>query len=173
MDIYRKRPIPAIYTELNFVRASKEHVLRDHPDNRSYLQRIQRVAAGQDCVSTLGTLYQLTIKASFPDDILERNCTTWSQIKWRYYYWKLWDAETLIVERELPTEAISLEGTGINRVFLNSIAQPKSCLPWLRTAQDALNSGDYQGYEISNNTAAKIEQYEKSLIARLKLNNIK
>ena len=173
MDIYRKDPIPVIYTELNFVRASKESVLMDHPDDRSYLQRTQRVAAGHDCVSTLGKLYQLTIKASFPDDILERDCTTGDLIKWQYYYWKLWDAETLVEERELPAEAIPLEGTRIDQVFLDSIAQAKSCLPWLRTAQDASNSGDYKGYEISNNTATKIEQYEKSLIARLKLNNIK
>ena len=169
MDIYRKDPIPVIYTELNFVRASKECVLwtirtTDPICNESSALLLVTI------VCQPGKVVSLTIKASFPDDILE---PVQLLIKWQYYYWKLWDAETLVEERELPAEAIPLEGTRIDQVFLDSIAQAKSCLPWLRTAQDASNSGDYKGYEISNNTATQIEQYEKSLIARLKLNNIK
>ena len=173
MDIYRKIPIPAIYTQLDYVRASNLCILMDHPDDKPNLEKIQRVAAGDVCVSTLDGPVQLIIKASFPDDILERNGTTWDRIEWQYYCWKLWDAENLVVDHEPPAESVSLEEVGINQEFLDSLAHPTSCIDWLHTTQDAYDSGDYKGYELSNNTETKIKQYEKPLIARLKLNNMK
>ncbi len=138
MITYRQTTVPVIYTKLKFMRASWPSILADCPDDLPLLQQIQSVAAGHACVSKLERSYQLIVKAEFPDDILERNGSSNEVIEWRSYYWKLYDAQSLVTDRDPPAEAIHIDKAGINTQFLDSLAHPKSCLPMLRATQNVV-----------------------------------
>ena len=172
MDAYRKKPVPAIYTELGFVRASSPCRLADCPDDISLLRQIQNIAAGHACVSELEIPHQLIIKAEFPDDILTRTGSSGDVIVWKFYHWKLWDAESLVTGAE-PAEAVRPTKAGIEDHLLQSLAHPTSCLPFLRMTEEAFDSGGRQGYTLRSEVAFKLKQLEKPLIARIKLRAMK
>ena len=168
MEVYRKNPIPVIYTELGFVRAAPPSILADCPEDLPRLQLLQSVAGGQSCVSELERPYWLIVKAELPDDIFVRNGNSWEVIEWRVYFWKLWDAESLVNDSQ-PAEAIRLADAGVNAQFLNSLAHPTSCLPMLRETQKVFG----EGYKLRPKTVAALERIETPLIAGLKLNTMK
>lgn len=168
MDAYRKKPIPVIYTQLGFVRASSPCILADCADDLPLLQKLQRVAVGDHCVSELEVPHVLIVKAEFPDDILTRDGSTGDVVTWRKYYWKLWDAESYVTGCQ-PAEAVDSTNAGIDTNFLDSLAHPTSCLPMLRKTEHAFSSGTQKGYQLRSETAAAIDQGEKTLIARIEL----
>lgn len=172
MDAYRKNPVPVIYTQLDYVRAAPPSRLADCLDDLPLLKQLQNVAAGHTCVSTLESPHQLIVKVSFPGDLLSRDGTTGKVIQWRFYYWKLWDAESLVTGLR-PAEAVHPINAGIDHASIDSLAHPTSCLPLLRTTKDALDSGYRKGYELDAKTAKDIERVEKKLIARTKLTAMK
>ena len=55
MDVYRSHPLPAIYTELRFVRKSPFACV-DCDDDYPIIQQLQRVVKGDTCVSELEAL---------------------------------------------------------------------------------------------------------------------
>ncbi len=170
MDVFRKEPLPAIYTELGFVRKSAPFILVDCPEDLSRLRQLQSVAAGEVCVSELEWLYTFFVKAELPDDIQARDGSSDDVIEWRVFYWKLWDAESL-VKGSRPTEAISYENAGINADFLDSLIHPISCLPMLRQTQNLFEpaNGKDKGYELKSEMVAAIKRIENPLIASIKL----
>ena len=91
-------------------------------------------------------------------------------IKWHVFYWKLWDAESLVTDQR-PAEAVRLANSGIDITVLDSLAHPTSCLPMLRQTQTLFTSerGMYQGYKLNEQTAAVIEEIEQRLFAGIKL----
>lgn len=167
MDVYRKKPVPVIYTELCFVRAARG-LLADCPGDISLLKQIQNIAAGQACVSELEGAYQYIIKAEFQDDIRTLTGNSGRVINWKFYHWKFWDVTTL-VSGNRPTEAVALTQAGIEYQFLDSLAHPTSCLPLLSETERALTAGEYRGFTLHSNVAQQLEEHEKSLIARVKL----
>ena len=178
MDVYRKSPIPAIYTLLDFVRAPAPCLLADCPYDLSLLNKLKRVAAGHACISELESLdirdsqNTLIVKAEFPDDILMRTGTTDEPLHWRLFQWKLWDAETLVTNSQ-PAESVHLANARITTDFLDSLAHPTSCLPMLRKTEKVFEMGRSKGYQLTPEVAAKIEVIEKPLIARIELASMK
>ena len=174
MDVYRKEPLPAIYTELGFVRKSAPFILADCPEDLSSLRKLQSVAAGDACVSKLEWSHTFFVKAELPDDIATRDGSSDTVIKWRVFYWKLWDAQSLVKDSR-PTEAISYEDAGIDADYLDSLAHPTSCLSMLRQTQNLFESdnGRSKGYELKSGMVAAIKEIEKPLIASVKLRTIK
>ena len=172
MNVYRNKPIPVIYTKLKFVRESARCCFRDAPEDVMFLKKVQNIAAGHACISTLEASYQFIIKAELPDNILEYTGITGDAITWKMYHWKLWDVESLITEIE-PAEAVQLENAGINSCHLESLAHAASCLPFLREAERLFNTNNQQGYALRSETASQLSQKEKSLIADIKLKKMK
>lgn len=178
MDVYRKYPIPAIYTLLDFVRASSPSLLADCPDDLSILNQLQRIATGHACISELENLdirnsqNKLIIKVELPDDILARTGTTGEPLQWRIFYWKLWDAETLVTH-SLPAESVHLTNAGITSHFLDSLAHPTSCLAMLHKTEKVFKTGKRKEYELTPELVAKIDAIEKPLIARIELISMK
>lgn len=172
MDAYRKKLVPAIYTQLGFVRESTPCRFVDCPEDISHLRQYQEIAAGHHCVSKIETEWQLIIKAEFPDDIRARTGTSGDLIIWKYYHWKIWDAESLVTGAK-PAEAVDPTNAGIEDHFLESLAHPTSCLPLLRLAEERFDSGDRKGYTLSSEVAFKLKQLEKPLIATIKLRRAK
>ena len=174
MDVYRKNPVPAIYTQLRFVRASGPCILADCPEDLPLLKQIQNIAAGNACVSDLETrpAHEIIVKVAFPDDILARTGDSSDAIRWKCYYWKMWDAESLVTGIE-PAEAMDSTDSGIDESFLDSLAHPTSCLPWLRMTEEAFDHSGRKGYTLTNEMASQLEQQEKPLIAQCKLSAMK
>lgn len=175
MNVYRKEPLPAIYTRLGFVRKFATYgFLADCPEDLSHLRELQSVVAGNACISSLERDYMLFVKADFPDDILTRDGSSDDVIKWGVFCWKLWDAESLVKDSR-PTEAISYEDAGIDADYLDSLAHPTSCLPMLRETQKLFESanGRDKGYELNPKRAADIKEIEKQLFASIKLRAMK
>ena len=174
MNVCRRKPIPAIYTQLEFVRKSHTCMIADCPEDLPRLQQLEKVVAGDACVSEIERPSWLIVKAEFPDDILIREGTSDTVIEWRIFYWKLWDAESLVGENR-PAEAVRLTDAGIGTDFLDSLAHPTSCLPMLRQTEVLFSSdnGRYKGYELKPKRAAAIKEMEKSLIAGMKLRAMK
>ena len=168
MDIYRKNPVPAIYTWLPFVRASLPRLLADCPDDKARLEQIQNVATGRACVSDLESPTEIIVKAEFPDNILERTYDSGEGIKWTCCYWKLWDAEFLLTGIE-PAEAVCLMDAGIDELFFDALADPTSCIPFLRKVEGVFP----KGYSLSSETAAKLEEHENPIIAQVELKAMK
>jgi len=83
MEVYRKNPVPVIYTELGFVRAAPPSVLADCPEDLPRLQLLQSVAGGQSCLSELERSHWLIVKAELPDDIFARTGKSWDVVEWR------------------------------------------------------------------------------------------
>lgn len=175
MDMYRKEPLPAIYTILGFVRKFATYgILADCPEDLPRLRELQSVVAGDACISSLERDYMLFVKAEFSDDILKRDGSSDDVIKWGVFYWKIWDAESLVKDSR-PTEAISYEDAGIDADFLDSLAHPTSCLPMLRETQKLFESenGKYKGYELKPKRVAAIKEIEKQLFASIKIRKMK
>jgi len=168
MEVYRKAAVPAIFTQIGFVRATSPHLLCDCDDDLPLLQQLQRIANGLECISELESSHVFIVKAELPDDILSRDGSSGEVIEWRVYQWKFWDVESL-VENRLPTEAIRLIDAGITSEFIESLADPVSCLPMLRDTEDLLDSEERKGYELNSETEDAIKAIEKPLIARLKI----
>lgn len=175
MDVYRKNPVPVIYTHIEFVRAPCPRMRADCRDDLPLLQQLQSIAAGHACVSVLecDSPHTLIVKAEFPDDILSRDGTSGQVIEWRVFQWKLWDAESLLTNRHPPAEAVHPAVAGIDPEFLESLADPSSCLKMLRETEDTFDSGTRKGYELHPETADAIAVIEKQLIARLNLKSMK
>ena len=177
MDVYRKEPLPVIYTQLGFVRELGTCMIADCPEDLSRLQQLQKIVAGEACVSEIEWSHGLFIKAAIPDDVLMREGTSGTVIEWRIWWWKLWDAQyaqSLVADR-WPAEAVRLTDAGIGTDFLDSLAHPTSCLPMLRQAEVLFSSdnGRYKGYQLKPVAAAAIKEIENSLIASMKLDAMK
>ena len=101
MDVYRKKPLPAIYTQLGFVRESGPFLIADCPEDLPRLQQLQKIVAGNACLSEIEWSHAFFVKAAaIPDDVLIRDGTSDAVIKWVVFYWKLYDAESeLLVNR--------------------------------------------------------------------------
>ena len=171
MDVYRKKPLPAIYTQLGFVRELGPCMIVDCPEDLSRLQQLQKIVAGDACVSEIEWTHGLFVKAAIPDDVLMREGTSGTVIEWRIWWWKLWDAQhaqSLVTDR-WPAEAVRLTDAGIGTDFLNLLAHPTSCLPMLRQTEVLFS----KGYELKPEIAAAIKEIEEPLIASMKLRAMK
>ena len=132
MDVYRKKPLPVIYTQLGFVRKSGLFIRADCPEDLPDLQKLQTIVAGAACVSEIEWSYGLFVKLTeIPDSVPRLDGTSDAVIQWRVFYWKLGDAESLVTDSR-PAEAVPLMDAGISTNFLESLAHPISCLPMLR-----------------------------------------
>ena len=110
MDVFRKEPLPAIYTELGFVRKFAPYgILADCPKDLSLLRKLQSVVAGDACISSLERDHTLFVKAEFPDDIQARGGSSDDVIEWRVFCWKLWDAESLVTRRPNPLKLLVMK----------------------------------------------------------------
>ena len=172
--MYRKTPLPIIYTRLGFLRKSGTCMIADCPEDLPRLQQLQDIVAGNSCLSEIEWSYALFVKAEFPDDVLEAKGTSDVVIKWRVFYWKLWDAESLVTDHR-PAEAVCLTNAGIRTDFVNSVAHSTSCLPMLRVTEDLFESADgtKKGYQLNSEMAVAIKQIEKPLFASMKLRVLK
>ena len=173
MDVYRKKPLPAIYTQLGFVRESGPFLIADCPEDLPRLQQLQKIVAGNACLSEIEWSHAFFVKAAaIPDDVLIRDGTSDAVIKWVVFYWKLYDAESLVTDHR-PSEAVRLATAEISTDFLDSLAHPTSCLPMLRKTEDLFNANGRKGYELEPRIATAIKEIEKPLIASLKLRVMK
>ena len=172
MNVYRNNPIPTIYSRLQFVRKSSPCALADCSEDLPRLQKLQQIVAGDACISEIEWSYGLFIKAEIPDDVLMAKGTSDAVIKWIVFYWKLWDAGSLVTGQR-PAEAVPITNAGISTDFLDSLAHPTSCLPMLRQTEVLFNVNGRKGYELQPRIADAIEQIEKPLIASIKLKAMK
>ncbi len=170
MDVYRQAALPAMYTELEFVRRSPLAISVDCPEDLPLIRRMQRVVAGDTCLSEFERLHWLIVKAEIPDDLSALDGTSGTRIEWRYFYWKLWDVESLVTNSR-PAEAVDLGDAAIDIGFLKAKgrALPKSCLPMLRQTQIMMNGG----YELRPDVEAAIDEKEKPLLASIRLSKMK
>ncbi len=168
MDVYRQASLPAMYTELEFVRRSGLMLWADCPEDLPLIRRLQRVVAGDACPSEFERPHWLIVKAEIPDDFSALDGTSGTPIKWRVSYWKLWDVESLVINHR-PSEAVDLGDAAIDIGFLKALARPKSCLPMLRQTQIMLDGG----YELRPDVKAAIDEKEKPLLASIRLSKMK
>ena len=161
MQQCRKKPIPLIYTYLSFVRRKNASVIADCPDDLDMLEAIQSVARGETCLSTLENPHEFLVKAKFPSDILEKSGQTDDLVEWYSWGWKTWDVESLVVHKELPSEAIALVEAHISRSSLELLAGPSSCIPLLEECERNLTNGSYKGYRFSNHVRQLIGEFER------------
>ena len=172
MNVYRRDPVPAIYTCLRFVRDSghqgRKIALVDCPDDLPRLRQLQSVIAGKACVSELERLYDFIVKAEIPDEIKTLSGNSYTLIEWRMFYWRLWDAKSLVTEQQ-PVEAVRFEDADIDIKFLNSLASRESCLPFLEDVEVKLTSGSYKGSELSPQEVKAIKDIETDLFSEMKL----
>ena len=174
MDVYRQRPLPVIYTRLDFVRApSSVGLVADCPEDMPRLRKLQRIVAGDICVSEIEWDYAFFVKLDIPHDIVTLDGTSDAVIQWRIFHWKAYDAESLVRGDHNPAEAVSLESAGIDTDFLDSLAHPTSCIPLLRQVETYFSKGDYKGYGLKPEIASAIKEIEDPLIAALKLKDMK
>jgi hypothetical protein len=157
---------------LSFVREAPPSLLADLPDDLDYLKRLQLVASGKECVSSLEASTQLILKADLPDNILSLVATSGDVVKWSYWYWKAWDVEYLI-KRGQPAEAVPIEGAGISAPFLDSIIDQRSCIPFLENVEILLTEGSKQGYVLANEIRQGIQEREARLLATLRIAALK
>lgn len=174
MDVYRKATIPAIYTALDFVRADRgPRIIVDCAEDLEDLHRLQDVFKGNDCISSLER-YQWTptlfIKAVLPDNILDYDGTSDETIEWRCYYWKIYDALKIIDSSiEEPAEALPLTDAGIDRDWLETLASTESCIPSLQDTEENLGEGYNENRKLTRESTARIKEFEKPIIAGIKL----
>ena len=168
MDVYRKELLPAIYTQIPFVRESAPMLIVDCHEDLPRLQKLQGIIAGNNCISQLQWDHTWFVKAGIPDDIGTLDGTSNIVIKWRVFYWKLWDVESLVTDWK-PTEAVLLTSAGIGNDFLDSLAHSTSCLDMLHQTEVLFNSR----YQLKPRIASAIKQIEASLTASNKLRTIK
>ena len=142
--------------------------LADCPDDLPRLRQLQRVLAGQACVSELERIYDFIVKAEIPEEVASLSGKSHRVIAWRMFYWRLWDAKSLVTEGK-PVEAVRLEDAGVESKFLESLATCNSCLPFLDEVKVQLTSGSYRGFELSLQEANAIKDFEKHLFSELKL----
>ena len=174
MDVYRQKPLPVIYTRLNFVRApSSVGIVADCPEDLPRLRKLQSIVAGDICVSEIEWDHAFFVKLDIPHDIVTLDGTSDAVIRWRIFHWKVYDAESLVRDDHNPAEAVSLESAGIDTDFLDLLAHPTSCIPFLRQAEIYFSKGDYKGYELKPEIASAIKEIEDPLIAALKLKDMK
>lgn len=177
MDVYRKKTIPVIYTELDFIRTTTNTdgcIIVDCAEDLKLLHELQNVAADNVCISSLEQdqwTHTFLIKAVFPDDILDRDGTSGEVIIWHRYYWKSYDAERAINPpiKEKPAEAVPLTDAGIDRDRLEELASTESCIRSLQLTEDLFTDGPNKNYELTKETVDKIKEIEKPLIAGIKL----
>lgn len=168
MDVYRKEPLPAIYTKIPFVRESNPILIADCHEDLPRLRKLQGIAAGNNCISQFQWDHAWFVKAEIPDDIGTLDGTSDVVIKWRVFYWKLWDVESLVKDWE-PAEAVLLTSAGISDDFLDSLAHPTSCLDMLRQTEVLFNGG----YQLEPRIVSAIKQIEAPLTASNKLREMK
>jgi len=171
MDVYRTTTIPAIYTELDFVCRTNIFEIDDCADWLKRLRQIQDLVKGNACISSVDEYsYTFFIKAIFPDDILNRNGTSNEEISWHYYYWKSYDALKIIDSSiEKPAEALSLADAGIDSDRLDELASAESCIPYFQDTEDYFAEGYNENRRLTRESTGKIKEFEKPLIARIKL----
>jgi len=172
MDVYRTTTIPAIYTELDFVRADKNsRIIIDCAEDLEALHRLQDVVKGNACISSVEPRSEtFFIKAIFPDDILDCDGTSDEVIEWRCYYWKIYDALKIIDSSiEKPAEALSLTDAGIDSDRLDELASAESCIPYIQDTEGSLAEGYNENRRLTRESTDKIKEFEKPLIARIKL----
>ena len=174
MDILRKHNtlIPCIYTELPFIRQSAIAMCVDSDEDRDILKRLKQVATGECCISVLEGPNQIIMKCVFPDDLTRKKGETGELVKFRYFYWKLWDAESLFTGK-MPGEAVSLEFAKIDFAILKTFASIKSCVPLLRKVQDLYDFGHRRGYVFEQKRKQQILDVEKRLAAAIELGRMK
>ena len=174
MDVYRKRPLPVIYTRLGFVRApSSVGLVADCPEDMPRLRKLQRIVAGDICVSEIQWDYAFFVKLDIPHDIVTLDGTSDAVIQWRIFHWKLYDVESLVRGDHNPAEAVSLKRAGIDTEILDSLAHPTSCIPFLHKVETLFSKGNYKGYRLKPEIASAIKEIEDPLIAALELKDMK
>ena len=170
MDVYRQKPLPVIYTRLDFVRApSSVGIVADCPEDLARLRKLQSIVAGDICVSEIEWAYAFFVKLDIPRCIEKLDGTSDAVIQWRIFHWKVFDAESLVRDDHSPAEAVSLESAGIDTDFLDSLAHPTSCIPFLRQTETYFKGG----YTLKPEIASAIKEIEDPLIAALKLRDMK
>jgi hypothetical protein len=108
------------------------------------MKRLQLVASGRECVSSLEASHELILRADFADSILAYDGTTGDVIKWSHWDWKAWDVEYLIREGQ-PAEAIPIVESGLSTSLLESITYGSpSTRPQPNTYNKARLSNDFK-----------------------------
>jgi hypothetical protein len=107
------------------------------------------------------------IKADFPDNWTEFSANTGDVIKWNMFEWKVWDVFCLIRDRK-PSEAVTLESSGISRPLLKNIGNTSSCIPILKELREHIKYD-----ELTTETIGKIEDIERRIFSEIKLRKLK
>ena len=174
IPVFRNNRVPILYTQLGFVR-KQNRCLSNHTEDGSLLRTIQAVAAGKACVSELERPTEIIVKAEFPDDISSETIeeSDFHTIDWRAYCWKTYDVECLFKSTQ-PAEAVSLGDAGIEEEYLESLADPISCIPSLKdTVEIYQNESGYNGYTLKGQRECEIKERERVLIASKRLEDRK
>ena len=176
IHVFRNNHIPILYTQLGFVR-KQNRLLSNHTEDGSLLRTVQAVAAGNACVSELERPTEIIVKAEFPGDISsyteESDFDTRKGIAWRAYCWKTYDVECLLRSTQ-PAEAVSLGDAGIEEEYLESLAAPTSCIPFLEdTVEIYQNESGRNGYILKGQRKRAIQERERILLAQKRLEDRK
>lgn len=164
--VLRRSGVPAIYTNLNFVRY-RQHVQASVCDIQSeadqdIIQKLKAIVSNKICVSELESVCKFFLVLEVSKNILTCNGNSKQVVKYNCAYWKLWDVETLFGS-QLPCEQVALEKVGLSLKFVSDLAKPISCLPLLLDCEKVI--GDKFGAEMLN----KIKNFEEPEIAALNI----
>lgn len=162
MEILRKKGIPSIFSKLDFVREGNG-LFADCPEDMENVVKFQRIASGKDCVSVLDSVWYLTIKCEFPDDLLDLTGRTGEPVRWKHYYLKTYDVEKLI-EPHSVGGSVSLIEAGIDPSFLRSLTDGSSCINILLETERFFTGPNRKGYELTEAMQYQITQIEGKMI---------
>ncbi len=172
MTVYRRQKVPFLYTQLSFVRQAPPSGLADCAEDLEYLKRIQLAASGKECISSLEASHQLMIRVDFPDNVLEYDGTSGNLVEWFFWYWKAWDVEYLFKDGQ-PAESVPIQEAGMTTVLLDSIAEPRSCIPFLEDVEILFNEGTRKGYTLESELRKSIQERENRLLAVRRISTLK
>jgi 5-methylcytosine-specific restriction endonuclease McrA len=175
MNIIRQQKIPLIYTELSFIRKSPPCILTDSEADMNMLKELQSIARGELCLSANENSHELRILDVFPDNIIDLEGCSGEIIEWHYYFWKIYDVESLYTDR-LPGEAVEISSLPIVINQIEELGITKSCIPLLKNTEKRFNYSDYdQGkrYELGSDLLSKIKVREDRLFAIQKASTLK
>lgn len=117
VGIFRKRPIPHVFTAVPFVRLDRGGFV-DSPEDARLLELFRDIVNGKRCVSELDTSYRLVMKIEISPDVVDRTGVTNDPVDWWYFYWKRHDASHVFEPgKPRPFEAVSVKDAGLGCMF--------------------------------------------------------
>ena len=169
MIIYRKDPIPAIYSAIPFLRRTFAAFV-DCQEDYAHIEMLKDIVQGNASLSAIEDIAYLLFAVDFPDDILTLKGQSNELYQYPLYFWKLYDV-TYYVKHTEPAEAISYCKAGLDNSKSSQLASVQSCVTLLRELEKSV--GVAKGTYLSASEERLIVEEEERLSAKKTLQQLK